>query len=210
MQAVSSQNGQPGTQEETIKLPTDRLPSDNPFDPSNLRLTQDFASSVGVKKVLTTVPCRKPHRHEFVRVRGGEDWRLETGVFEDKIHREVYLVDRSLWSEMLGEIYPVCIFSTVTRQGDVLLWPVKLPGTDGKSNSWNESAIAAARLAENTWVRVAANMAAGMYDVFEASGQLSEPEWPNVTFPELLRLAFKDRFIQTNDHPALRALRGEV
>ena len=111
---------------------------------------------------------------------------------------------------MLGEIYPVCIVSAVTRQGDILLWPVKLPGADGTSNSWNESAIAAARLAENCWVRVAANMAAGMYDVFEASGQLSEPEWPNVPFPELLRLAFKDRFIQSNDHPALRALRGEL
>jgi hypothetical protein len=96
-------------------------PAPDPFDPAALRLSQDFASSIGVKKVLTTVPCRKPNRHEFVRVRPGEDWRLETGVFEDKMNREVYLVQPSLWAELAGEVYPVCLFLAVNRQGDVFL-----------------------------------------------------------------------------------------
>jgi hypothetical protein len=182
----------------------------DPFDPASLRLGQDFASSVGVKKVLTTVPCRKPNRHEFVRVRPGEEWRLETGVFEDKVNREVYLVQRDLWPELVGEVYPVCLFLAVNRQGDVFLWPVKLPGADGRSNPWNESALAAARLAEKKWVRVAANMGAGMYDVFEAAGELSDPEWPELSFPEILKLCFNDRFIQDANHPAIRALRGEL
>ena len=158
----------------------------NPFDPAALRLSQDFASSIGVKRVLTTVPCRKPNRHEFVRVRPGEDWRLETGVFEDKVNREVYLVQRDLWAELAGEVYPVCLFLAANRQGDVFLWPVKLPGSDGRSNTWNESALAAARLSESKWVRVAANMPGGMYDVFEAAGELSEPTWPELSFSEVL------------------------
>ena len=157
---------------------------------------------------MTTVPCRKPIRHEFVRVRPGEDWRLETGVFEDKVNREVYLVRRDLWAELAGEVYPVCLFLAVNRQGDVFLWPVKLPGTDGRSNTWNESALAAAGLAEKRWVRVASNIGAGMYDTFEAQGELSEPEWPELSFREVLELCFKGRFIQDVDHPAIRALRG--
>ena len=116
----------------------------NPFDPASLRLDQDFASTLGVRKVLTTVPCRKPNRHEFVRVRPAEEWRLETGIFEDKTNREVYLVRRDLWPELAGEVYPVCLFLTVNRQSDVFFWPVKLPGADGKSNVWNDSALAAA------------------------------------------------------------------
>jgi hypothetical protein len=32
----------------------------DPFDPAALRLTPDFVETVGVKKLLTTVPCRKP------------------------------------------------------------------------------------------------------------------------------------------------------
>ena len=182
----------------------------DPFDPASLRLGQDFASTIGVKKVLTTVRCGKPHRHEFVRVRAGEDWRLETGLFEDKVNREIYLVQRDLWTELAGEVYPACLFLAVNRQSDVFLWRVKLPGFDGRSNPWNDSALAAARLAETTWVRVAANMPAGMYDTYEAAAELSEPEWPELAFPEILKLAFKDRFIQNIDHPVIRALRGEV
>ena len=83
-----------------------------------------------------------------------------------------------------------------------------MPGSDGRSNSWNESALAAARLAEANWIRVAANMPGGMYDTFQAAGELSDPEWPELSFSELLRLCFKDRFIQTIDHPAIKALRG--
>jgi hypothetical protein len=182
----------------------------NPFDPARLRLSQDFASHVGVKKVLTTVPCRKPNRHEFVRVRPGEDWRLETAVFEDKAVRETYLVDPAVVADLSNELFPACLFLTITRQGDVSLWPVRLPGSDGKTNSWNESALSAARLAERQWVRMAANMAAGMYDTYQATGELSEPTWPELSFPEILRLCFKDRFITSLDHPACKALRGEV
>ena len=67
----------------------------------------------------------------------------------------------------------------------------------------------AARLAETKWVRVASNMAAGMYDTFEATGELPDPEWPELSFGEILRLAYRDRFINSADHPVLQALRGE-
>jgi hypothetical protein len=49
-----------------------------------------------------------------------------------------------------------------------------------------------------------------MYDVVQAVGELTEPEWPDLPFAEILRLTFKDRFIRSTDHPVLRALRGEV
>jgi len=182
----------------------------DPFDPESLRLGQDFGATIGVKKVLTVVPCRKPNRHEFVQVRSGEDWRLQTACFEDKVNRETYIVERSLWSEMAGEIYPVALLLAVNRQGDTFLWPVKLPGPDGRSNTWNDSALAAARLAEESWIRVSANMAGGMYDSFVASAELADPEWPEISFSEILKLCFRDRFIQDIDHPVLRALRGEV
>jgi hypothetical protein len=97
-----------------------------------------------------------------------------------------------------------------TRQNDVFLWPVKLPGPDGRPNDWNQSAIEAAKLAETRWIRMVANMAAGMYDCFVASGELADPEWPPLSFHEILRLSFKDRFIRSADHLILRQLRGEA
>jgi len=55
-----------------------------------------------------------------------------------------------------------------------------------------------------------ANMAGGMYDTWEAAGELADPTWPELTFAEVLKLCFQSRFIETVDHPVIRALRGEV
>jgi hypothetical protein len=46
------------------------------FDPARLRLTQNFAEGLGVKKALITVPVRKPDRQSFIRVRPDQAYRL--------------------------------------------------------------------------------------------------------------------------------------
>jgi hypothetical protein len=65
-------------------------------------------------------------------------------------------------------------------------------------------------MAAKRWVRVTANLSLGAYEVFEATGQLGEQSWPSTPFGELLRIAFRDRFISSLDHPVLRRLRGEA
>ncbi len=55
---------------------------------------------------------------------------------------------------------------------------------------------------------MAANMPGGCYDFYEAAGELAEPVWPELSFAEILKLCFKDRFIRQADHPAIRALKG--
>lgn len=42
------------------------------FDPARYRLEQNF--DIGVKKLITTVPVRKPNRQEFVRVHPSQDY----------------------------------------------------------------------------------------------------------------------------------------
>ena len=67
-------------------------PPYDPFDIENLRLDQAFASTAGVKKLLTTVPVRKPHRQELVRVHPDEAYRVQAAVIELRDDREIYLV----------------------------------------------------------------------------------------------------------------------
>jgi hypothetical protein len=100
--------------------------------------------------------------------------------------------------------------TAINRQGVLFLWPIRLPGADGRLDEWSRTALEAADRASRGWVRVAANMSLGAYDVYEAAGQLGEPEWPTEPFKELLRVGFKGRLIDTLDHPVLRRLRGEV
>ena len=205
-------NGEaPKVVEPVNRLGTNPQTVPDPFDPERYRLPQDFSAGLGVKKVLTTVPVRKPGRQEFARVRPGEEWRLQTGLLIDKVNRESYLIDPSLAPELAGEITVVCLLTAITRQKVVFLWPINLAGIDGRTNPWHEAALAAARRAETRWIRLAANMAANCYDVFEAAAELSEPEWPEeTTFRDLLKLAFQTRIIESLDHPVLRALRGEA
>ncbi len=195
---------------ESNKKPQEKQTAPDPFDPATLRLSQDFSAKVGVKKVLTNVPCRKPNRQEFVRVRAGGDWRVDTAVFEDSIDRETYIVAAEFVPELVEEIRPVCLRVAINKQGDLFLWPLKLPGADGRTNRWHESAVDAANYAEKKWVRTTANMSAGMYDLHEATGDLVEPTWPDISFRDILELTFKDRQIDSHDHPILKSLRGEV
>jgi len=60
------------------------------------------------------------------------------------------------------------------------------------------------------WVRVAANLHNGCYDVYEATAKLPEPTWPEEDLRALLHIAFKDRYVRDLDHPVLKRLRGEV
>jgi hypothetical protein len=90
------------------------------------------------------------------------------------------------------------------------LWPVKLPGVDGKHNEWHRSAAEAAERAMERWVRIIANLSLGAYEMFEATGDLSEPEWPDLPFADILKIAFRDRIVDTVDHPVVARLRGAV
>jgi hypothetical protein len=181
----------------------------DPFDPNRLRLDQNFTETTGVKKLLKTVHARRPHPHDFVRVHPDESYRVNTALLDFRDERDaLYLVTPPVAKEMPGEFTTSTLYTTISRQGVVLLWPIRLPTTDGRRNEWHRSLAEAAELAMTRWVRVKANMALGAYETFVAAGTIPDPQWPDVTFAELLRIAFTDRLIDSLDHPAIRRLRG--
>ncbi len=187
-------------------------PEADPFDLAALRLSQDFASAVGVKKLVTTIPVRKPVNEWFVRTHPDPAYWLQTALLELKGDREIYLVAPGLWPELTSEptFSPRELATAINRQGVLFLWPIRLPGADGKIDAWSRSAMDAADEAKSRWVRVSANMSLGAYDVAVAPAQLPEPEWPGITFQEIIKIAFRDKMISEWNHPVLRRLRGEV
>ena len=105
---------------------------------------------------------------------------------------------------------PVTSCTVINRQGVVFLWPCRLPEETGRRNPWHESALEAAARAKTNWMRIAADMSLGAYRIWQASGELPEPEWPEQSLRDLLAIAFKGRYIDTHDHAVLKRLRGEV
>jgi hypothetical protein len=191
---------------------TSGIDDDALFDPANLRLDQNFQDRIGVRKARITVPTRKPGRQEFFRVHPSAEYRLQTAIIEDQENRdEGYLVAANLWSEVpTGVLVPRLLLTAVTRQNVVFLWPVRLPGADGRLDAWSQSAMEVANLATKGWLRMAANQGLGAYEPFLAAADLSAPEWPTESFTELLNIAFKGRRIKDLNHPILQRLRGEV
>lgn len=189
---------------------TDAAP--DPFDPAALRLTGQATAALGVTKALLTVPVRKPDRSWFVRTHPEDAYRLATAVIEIKEDRETFLVAPALWPRLAAEttFSPRLLVTTVNRQGVLILWPIRLPGPDGRVDEWSKSAVEAAELARKGWVRVQANMSLGAYEVHCATGDIPDPEWPVVPFREILKTAFKDKYIDQPNHAILRKLRGEV
>jgi hypothetical protein len=125
-----------------------------------------------------------------------------------KEDRETYLLTRELIPELADECTPVTLFTAVNRQGVLSIWPVRLPALDGKTMEWWRSAREGAELAMHKWVRIKANTSLGAYEIFEASGAIPEPEWPELSFREILQIAFRDFLVDRPDHPVIKRLRG--
>ena len=181
----------------------------DPFDPRRLRIGQRFGDRQDVRRIIVSVPVRKPGRQEVFRTHPDLEMWLETTVLEVKADRLSYLVEPSLAPHLPGEAVPKVLVTSMTTYGAVFLWPIKLQDELGRHDEWNAVALEAAERARSKFIRLVANMGAGTYDVLEATGNFPEPAWPDLTLNVLLAMAFKDRIIDSLDHPVLKQLRGE-
>ena len=102
------------------------------------------------------------------------------------------------------------LYLTVNRQNVPFLWPIRLPGPDGRVNSWHSTAREAAEYAMKAWIRVVSNHGLGGYQQWEAKVRFSDPEWPDLTMGEILAIAFKDRLVTGPDHPVMLRLHGAI
>jgi hypothetical protein len=179
------------------------------LDLNRLRLPQNFGTIIGGKKGLTTVPVGRPDAQAFIQVHQGEDFEMSTAVLVVKEERETYLVEKHLWEELGSEIVLKHLYTTITRQGNLCIWPVSLPRTDGKIDSWSLSGHKIAIRAKGTWLRIISNQQVAAYEYIEPSERFPDPQWPAHSFLELLELAFGQRVIRDLSHPVVKKLRGQ-
>jgi hypothetical protein len=143
-----------------------------------------------------------------VRVHPDLAYRATMAFIELKDDREIYVVNLGAVPELQTECYIATLFTAIARTGVLFMWPVRVPATDGRSNDWHTSAAEAAQLAMTRWVRIKANMSLRAYEIFEAESAIPDPIWPDLSFNEIYRIAFKDRLINSADHPVIKRLRG--
>ena len=175
---------------------------------ASLRIDQSYAGgAVGVKKPLMTVPVRKPGKSDFFRVH--PEHMLDCYVVELKAEREHYFVLPNIAPILAEFVEPVRLRYCVTRAGTAFLWPVKLPKEDRRADAWRQSAAEAATLAETKWLRLSADMNLGAYQPHVAMADLGEPKWPEEPWPTVVKIALRDRKIDSEDHAVVRELLGQ-
>jgi hypothetical protein len=185
--------------------------SPDPFDPKSLAIKGNPADAIGVKRALTVVPVRKPNRQEFFRTHPNEEYAVQIAILELKMENETYAISPEVALAIPGETKVVRLTTAINRQGNVFLWPVLLPSNEGREMAWHSSAREAAERAQSVWVRMVANMGGGYYDIWEADGSVGEPQWPEHSFTQLLKVAFGNgRLIDREDHPVLQQLLGRA
>ncbi|MFZ2956950.1 MAG: hypothetical protein WA705_08685 [Candidatus Ozemobacteraceae bacterium] len=217
---IANSNPLPVAQaQDTQKIPTQtqvpvqgsKMPADKgKLNLDDLRLPQTFAQGAFAKQILR-IGVGKPHSNAFFRTNPDPNFIFETNLLRLKERNESYLVAPDLWEELYMEpaFKPFRIVTYVTRQGTAFLWPLKLPGIDGKLDDWSQSALEAAEAATTEWTRLISNFEASAYETIHPLAQGLEPVWPKKTMEELIEIGFKGKRILGRDHSVLKELRGE-
>jgi hypothetical protein len=183
----------------------------DPFDLDRLRVPIDYEGDAGVRKLLTVVPARRPHRQEWIWVHPHEDYRETFMCVELKEEGEIYLCLPHVARELPGEIGRRTIYTVQNASRVTFLWPVKVAAPGERLDTWSLSAHEVAAKAMHQRIRLSANRSLGAYEtmVTESTPIGFEPKWPEASFKELIKLAFRGgKLIENFDHPVIRQLRG--
>jgi len=186
------------------------------LDLAKIKLSSNFDSEISVRQELTTIPVRKPKKLEFFRVRPGEEWVFDAYILDIKEDEEdKYLVDPKFYPELMqqGLLKRVRFFFLISYgSGIIFISEVALPDAEGKINTFPKSRLEHYEKAKDVWVKIVADRALKAYKILLPNAKFIEPEWPvkpgNIA--EALQIAFRDRYIETEDHPVLKKIRGEL
>ena len=85
--------------------------SDDPFDLDKLRVSPDFLETTNVRKLLTTVPIKKPNQQDFIRVHPSPAYRDLFAFIELKDDREIYIADLSEVPDLQTECFVATLFT---------------------------------------------------------------------------------------------------
>lgn len=177
------------------------------------RVSQEVEALEGGRKLLELIPVRRPQKTTWFMTHPDKAYWYRAFLLEDERTGDLYFLSRPVWESLveLGEkaIARKLLIPVMSRNNVLTLWPVSL-GVDGTLGSWSESALTAAVTARTQWVRITSNREMAGYEIKTRPSDGVEPQWPDLSVLELLRIAFKGRLVTGMDHPIIRDLQGET
>jgi hypothetical protein len=187
-------------------------PKRDELDLGRYRIDQDVEEFAGGKKLLTTVPVRKPSKEHWIRTHPEKEFWFSARVIELKESGEFYLVEPEIRDVLLDRnekcLVRKLLILSQNKQGDNFVWPIRIPAADESLDDWSKSSLEAADLAKRKWIRIVSNKSLSAYEIIQREGVSPEPKWPELSMGEIMKIAFKDKIIGDLDHPVLCDLLG--
>jgi hypothetical protein len=198
-----SPNGTDPTDEEVIEEPVD------PFDPERLRYAAaEYASTdVPTKEVITAIKVRRPTNQEWFRLH--REFQLPAALYlresKTSVTPEPWLVQPPCWELFKPKhLTAVRLQLAISSVDKVFLWDRKVARQGEEVTDYLDSLQQVADAAEEYWVRMEWDNNNRVYSFEEATVDLGDPPFPvDRTFGDWLRLAFRDRNIDREDHPVV-------
>jgi hypothetical protein len=195
----------------------DALPSTEPGDIGGFaEFAADDEDSTTIDDAQTLY-CRvgRPDGDAYIRTYPDRSWWRDLYAFEHKGadgKKSIYLVAKPLrqLEELEGKVRRKRMVPYITLTGAIGLWPI---GIEAADNSWVASAMRACECARTTWTMVVSRRGIGENKARPANGKHPDPVWPELTFDQMIDLAFlpEQRITPRNykTHPVMRKIRGE-
>lgn len=154
---------------------------------------------------------------DFVRLHPDEEnfWSPElcfvsvpiSGVKRDTLH----LIDEDLGLTFLGNGKLLRFRLALATKPFDIFFLCHIP-SQNLDNSWNLSVLSACEHARSKWTQVTSRKAEGVElyktDFARDIDAFPDPKWPGQTLDALISVAFVDRMIEQDNHPALLRLIG--
>ena len=188
------------------------------FDWKALAQDTTYHNVALVQKNQTRIPIGKPSKEKFCRVHPRDEFELNLALLEIKDSKDlrgIYLPSPNSPPELehfiksqQGVVRMKKLLLATYVDGSNFIWTLNMD-QGGSTNAWNQTAMDAAMLGKEQWVRVIASQENGFYEVFTPETALIDPVWPESTFSQILDKAFNGRIIESMDHPVVSFLLGK-
>jgi len=170
----------------------------------------NFDELAGVKRLHNNIRIKKPSKGIFIRVHPDSKFHTQATLYTDPKDGMDYFVSKTMIQLFPTKVIPKTLYTSITRDGDLFLWAVRMKESLLRPNSWIDSAHKAALEAQTQWIRIESNQEQGVYNVYVAEGKIPEPQWPDIAVEDIIEQAFQDYFIDSEDHPIFKELRGLI
>jgi hypothetical protein len=158
----------------------------------------------------------KPPRQQFFTLRAATGFCWDVYTIEDETSmNDIRVLIPAVASLLGGLVRRQKVYVGITRFQKVFLLLVRQPDDQGRIDSWGQTMLEGVALAlSGKWIRITANMQIRDYEVTqiksEVAAKLPEPQWPDLSMQEIMKVGFKDRIIRDENHPFVQRLLGEA